>query len=139
MNSSLSLHRTGGVAGFDDQLVVDADGSATLTSRGKEPFTCSVKSATMSRIAAAADRAEKAPRPRAHEEDTKKKRKLRTPTPDTIHLYLTVGEKQISYEDVKSADQSYRDLFDLMNDVMSSASSLRKGGDGATRSGSVCS
>ncbi|MET9018719.1 hypothetical protein ABZV93_01925 [Actinopolymorpha sp. NPDC004070] len=135
MNSSLSLHRTGGVAGFNDKLVVDADGSATLTSRGKEPFTCSVKSATMTRIAAAANRAEKAPRPKA-EPDTK--RKLRTPTPDAIHLYLTVGDEQVSYEDAKGADQSYRDLFDLMNDVMSSASTLRKGG-GAAQAGSVCS
>ena len=136
MKSSLSLHRTGGVAGFNDKLVIDADGSATLTSRGKEPFTCSVKPATMSRIAAATDRAEKAPRPKSQEE---KKRKLHTPTPDAIHLYLTVGEEQVSYEDVKGADQSYRDLFDLMNDVMSSASTLRKGGDGAAQSGSVCS
>ncbi|MFD2082212.1 hypothetical protein SAMN05421678_101541 [Actinopolymorpha cephalotaxi] len=135
MNSSLSLHRTGGVAGFNDKLVVEADGSATLTSRGKEPFTCSVKSATMTRIAATADRAEKAPRPKAAQEN---KKKLHTPTPDAIHLYLTVGEEQISYEDIKGADQSYRDLFDLMNDVMSSASTLRKGGDGAAQSGSVC-
>jgi hypothetical protein len=129
----VTLQRTGGIAGFNDTLVVDSDGKATLSSRGKKPFTCTVTPRVMSQLAVAADAASKSRKPKS--QDTKK---FPTATPDAIHLYLTIDDERIRYQDLEDGDDSYRDVFQLMNDVLASASALRKGQNVVTDGGAAC-
>lgn len=129
----VTLQRTGGIAGFNDRLVVDSDGKATLSSRGKEPFTCTVAPRVMSRLAVATDAAAKSPKPKSQEN-----KKFPTTTPDAIHLFLTIDDQRIRYQDLEDRDDSYRDVFRLMNDVLASASALRMGKNVATEGGAAC-
>lgn len=50
----LTVSRTGGFAGFDDKLVIQADGSATLTRRAQASTTCRVDQTLLASIAASA-------------------------------------------------------------------------------------
>lgn len=46
----LDLHRLGGIAGFDDRLVIDPDGLATLTTRGGGRQACQVPGPLLNRV-----------------------------------------------------------------------------------------
>ncbi len=50
----LVVTRTGGFAGFDDKVVIDADGVATVSSRGKETVRCKLDQSLLATITAAA-------------------------------------------------------------------------------------
>ncbi|NOL44129.1 hypothetical protein HPO96_28170 [Kribbella sandramycini] len=50
----MTVTRTGGFAGFDDQVQVDADGVATVSSRGKETIRCKLDPTVLTPLAAAA-------------------------------------------------------------------------------------
>ena len=131
--STLVLHRTGGIAGFDDKLTVEPDGTVTLTSRGKEPMTCSVNPKTKQRLDAAAERASESPAPQARRRDGKA---WATATPDELQLFLVVGDQQIRSSDLGEQDAHYRELFAMMNDILSSAAAIRAGQD--TGEGAAC-
>ncbi|MEQ4205081.1 hypothetical protein ABN028_28020 [Actinopolymorpha sp. B17G11] len=132
--STLVLHRTGGIAGFNDKLTVEPDGTVTLTSRGKEPMTCTVNPKTKQRLDAAAQQASESPAPRARSRDGKK---WATATPDELQLFLVIGDQQVQSSDLGEQDQHYRELFSVMNDILSSAAAVRAGKD--TGAGSACS
>jgi len=133
-DSTLTLRRTGGIAGFHDELTVGTDGKATLKSRGKKPITCTVNPKLRAQIAATADTASREAPPRSKSQG---KKGLPTATPDALYLQLVIGGEEIRLDDLRESDQAYRDLFRLMNDVMVSVTALRSG-QSATP-GSACS
>jgi len=51
----MTVTRTGGFAGFDDQVVVDAEGVATVSSRGKETVRCKLDPSVLTPLASAAE------------------------------------------------------------------------------------
>ncbi|MFK4087307.1 hypothetical protein ACI2LF_24580 [Kribbella sp. NPDC020789] len=51
----MTVTRTGGFAGFDDQVVVAADGVATVSSRGKETVRCKLDPTVLTPLASAAE------------------------------------------------------------------------------------
>jgi hypothetical protein len=51
----LTVSRTGGFAGFDDQVQVGADGVATVSSRGKQTIRCKLDPGLLTTITAAAE------------------------------------------------------------------------------------
>ncbi|MGW1342294.1 hypothetical protein ACWCOV_14710 [Kribbella sp. NPDC002412] len=51
----LVVTRTGGFAGFDDKVVIDTDGVATVSSRGKETVRCQLDKSLLGRITTAAE------------------------------------------------------------------------------------
>lgn len=52
----LTVSRTGGFAGFDDQVQIGTDGVATVSSRGKETVRCKLDPSLLSTITAAAEK-----------------------------------------------------------------------------------
>ncbi|MFF1820963.1 hypothetical protein ACFVWG_26905 [Kribbella sp. NPDC058245] len=50
----MTVTRKGGFAGFDDQVLVDADGNATVSSRGKETVRCKLDPTLLTPLASAA-------------------------------------------------------------------------------------
>ncbi|WP_433161440.1 hypothetical protein [Kribbella sp. CA-247076] len=50
----LIVTRTGGFAGFDDKVVIDTEGVATVTSRGKKPVRCKLDQSVLATVTAAA-------------------------------------------------------------------------------------
>jgi hypothetical protein len=125
MPGTIILRRTGGIAGFMDVLTVAQDGTATLQSRGKEAFSCTVKPEVRAGIEAAAAEIMESPAPPSR--DKRGKDDLKTATPDILHLSLTVGEVEVRYADLQRGQSAYRDLFTLMNDVMTSTAAIRGG------------
>ncbi|MGH3486484.1 MAG: hypothetical protein ACRDP8_01000 [Actinopolymorphaceae bacterium] len=132
--STLVLHRTGGIAGFNDKLTVEPDGQVTLTSRGKEPMSCTVNPKTKQRLDAAAQQASESPAPKSRSRDGKK---WATATPDELQMFLVIGDQRIQSSDLGAQDQHYRDLFSVLNDILVSASAIRAGEDAGP--GSPCS
>jgi hypothetical protein len=52
----LTVSRTGGFAGFDDQVQIAADGVATVTSRGKATIRCKLDPSLLTTISTAAQK-----------------------------------------------------------------------------------
>jgi hypothetical protein len=52
----LTVSRTGGFAGFDDQVQIGTDGVATVSSRGKETIRCKLDPSLLTTVTAAAQR-----------------------------------------------------------------------------------
>jgi hypothetical protein len=50
----LVVTRTGGFAGFDDRVVIDPDGVATVSSRGKETVRCTLDKSLLTSLTTAA-------------------------------------------------------------------------------------
>jgi hypothetical protein len=51
----LTVSRTGGFAGFDDQVVIGSDGVATVSARGKETIRCKLDPTLLTTITTAAE------------------------------------------------------------------------------------
>jgi hypothetical protein len=52
----LTVSRTGGFAGFDDQVQIGTDGVATVSSRGKETLRCKLDPTLLTTITTAAEK-----------------------------------------------------------------------------------
>ena len=118
MSMPLTLKRTGGIAGFNDNLTVNADGTATLTSRGRKPLTCTVAAETFSKLNQAIQTVDAASVPAAKASKT-------PPIADEIYLTLIVGEKTIRYQNLGDARATWQPIFDAMNQILSSAFALQ--------------
>jgi hypothetical protein len=128
MSVTVTLRRTGGVAGFKDVLTVEPDGTATLTSRGHDAFTCRVKPAVLARVASAAAAVQRTPESSSQSGSPTKTWPPSTPPPvDQINYFLTVGDRDIRMSEVDKSDQSTHELLDVMHDILTSASALRAG------------
>ena len=51
----LTVSRRGGIAGFDDQVVISTDGVATVSSRGKKALQCKLDPGLVTTISTAAE------------------------------------------------------------------------------------
>jgi len=125
--STVTLRRVGGVAGFNDVLKVESDGTATLTSRGRDAFTCRVKPEVLARVTSAAEAVEQAPESKPKTPSTTKAWPSSPPVVDQLNFFLTVGDREIRMSQVDKDDRTVRDLFTVMNDILTSASMLRAG------------
>jgi hypothetical protein len=118
MSMPLTLKRTGGIAGFNDNLTVNADGTATLTSRGRKPLTCTVAAETFGKLNQAIQTVDTASVPVGKPGKT-------PPIADEIYLTLIVGDKAIRYQNLGDAADTWKPVFDVMNQILSSAFALQ--------------
>lgn len=115
------LHRTGGVAGFSDELTVYPDGTAELTTmRGNDdPVTCTVDPDIMQRITTRAQSLNAEP---STDPDFKPKT-----NPDAMYTHLSYGDTTVAYEELAEDEKQWRQLFDSMSKILGSATALRSG------------
>ncbi|WP_241995867.1 hypothetical protein [Kribbella antiqua] len=88
----LTVTRTGGFAGFDDQVVIDADGIATVSSRGKDPVRCKLDPSLLASVTTAAQQVDWA---------ALQSTKPTTKHPDDMIVAVTVSGKTARLEDPK--------------------------------------
>ena len=88
----LVVTRTGGFAGFDDKVVIDTDGVATVSSRGKETVRCKLDQTLLATITAAAQQVDWAGLPVV---------KPTTRHPDDMIVAVTANGKTARLEEPK--------------------------------------
>ncbi|TDW15577.1 hypothetical protein [Kribbella kalugense] len=88
----LTVSRTGGFAGFDDQVLISADGVATVSSRGKETIRCKLDPSLLTTITSAAQQVDWA---------SVVATKPTTKHPDDMILAVTANGKTARIEDPK--------------------------------------
>jgi hypothetical protein len=88
----LTVTRTGGFAGFDDQVVIGADGIATVSSRGKETVRCKLDPSLLTTISTAAQQVDWA---------ALQSTKPSTKHPDDMIVAVTANGKTARLEDPK--------------------------------------
>lgn len=111
LNGPLTVTRSGGVAGFQDRVIITADGQATVTSRGGPAAQCRVEATLMrsiSRAAAAVDWASLPP------PSTQPKH------PDDLVVVVSSGRFGARLEDPAVKDLA-QPLTDLLNDATAPA------------------
>lgn len=118
MSMPLILRRTGGFAGFNDNLTVKDDGTATLVSRGKKPLTCTVEPKTFDELSAAMQAVGTAAAPGGKPSKT-------PPIADEIYLTLVVGDQTVRYQDLGDAASTWKPVFDAMNKILGAAFALQ--------------
>ncbi|MBM7785983.1 hypothetical protein [Tenggerimyces flavus] len=114
----LILRRTGGFAGFNDNLTVKADGTATLVSRGNKPLTCTVEAKTFEKLNTAMQAMGTVAAPGGKPSKT-------PPIADEIYLTLIVGDQTIRYQSLGDAASTWKPVFDVMNQILGSAFALQ--------------
>lgn len=88
----LIVTRTGGFAGFDDKVVIDTDGVATVSSRGKETVRCKLDQSLLATVTAAAQQVDWAGLPMV---------KPSTRHPDDMIVAVTANGKTARLEEPK--------------------------------------
>ncbi|WP_242000223.1 hypothetical protein [Kribbella rubisoli] len=88
----LTVSRTGGFAGFDDQVLISPDGVATVSGRGKETIRCKLDPSLLATITAAAQQVDWA---------SLVATKPTTKHPDDMILAVTANGKTARIEDPK--------------------------------------
>lgn len=88
----LTVSRTGGFAGLDDQVLISADGVATVSSRGKETIRCKLDPSLLTTITTAAQQVDWA---------SLVATKPTTKHPDDMILAVTANGKTARIEDPK--------------------------------------
>lgn len=122
-DGAVVFHRTGGVAGFADRLVVERDGTATLTSRSDpEPVTCTVDPELMAKIREALDKLDKGDIEPRLDPGAKP-----TSYPDKIETFVTYNDVRVQYGKLAKAETEWRGLFSSLSQVLGAASALRDG------------
>ena len=118
MSMPLILRRTGGFAGFNDNLTVKADGTATLVSRGNKRLTCTVEAKTFEKLNTAMQAIGTAAAPGGRPSKS-------PPIADEIYLTLVVGDETIKYQNLGDAAATWKPIFDVMNQILGSAFALQ--------------
>jgi hypothetical protein len=88
----LTVSRTGGFAGFDDQVLISPDGVATVSARGKETIRCKLDPSLLATITSAAQQVDWAGLVAT---------KPTTKHPDDMILAVTANGKTARIEDPK--------------------------------------
>lgn len=121
MSVPVTLHRSGGFAGFNDVVTVDPDGKATLkVGRNGKAFNCNVSDVTMQSIRDQVGKAQAAGLPKA-------KGKPGLPTKggaDLMNYSIKIGEQSYRLSDGETIPTEIRPLFAAMSDVLNSAKAL---------------
>jgi hypothetical protein len=107
LNGPLTVTRSGGVAGFQDRVIITADGEATVTSRGAQPAQCRVEASLMRSIARAVAAVDWASLPAP---STQPKH------PDDLVVVVSSGGSGARLEDPAVKDLA-QPVTDLLNDV----------------------
>lgn len=129
MSTPLTLTRTGGFAGFHDTLTVQPDGTAKLVTRGKsKPVTCTVEPAVFEKLNKSLQAVDIASMPSGF-------RSTRPPIADEIYLTLTIGDKNVRYQSLGTGNESLRQVFQTMSDILNTAFALQNGGSGGKDTG----
>lgn len=119
---AIVFHRTGGVAGFADKLVVKPDGTATLTSRGEsEPVTCTVEPDIMQSISSATNQIGPSAEPKLDPDYEPKS------YPDKVNTFVTYNDVRVQYDQLAKSEQQWRGLFSSLSRILGSATALRDG------------
>ncbi|MFI6832760.1 hypothetical protein ACIBG5_36995 [Kribbella sp. NPDC050241] len=100
----ITVSRTGGFAGFDDKVVIGADGVATVTSRGKATVRCKLDATLLTTIQTAAQQVDWA---------SLTPTKPSTRHPDDMILAVTANGKTARIEDpqLKPMSESVNQLL----------------------------
>jgi hypothetical protein len=88
----LVVTKTGGFAGFDDKVVIDTDGVATVSSRGKETVRCKLDKTLLASLTTAAGQVDWAALPRV---------KPTVRHPDDMIVAVTANGKTARLEEPK--------------------------------------
>lgn len=121
-NDSIVFHRTGGIAGFADRLVVEPDGTATLTSRTEtDPVTCTVDPEVMAGISSAMEHLGPTAEPKLDPDYEP------TTYPDKISTFVTLNDNRVQYDQLAKSETQWRGLFSSLSRVLGSATALRDG------------
>lgn len=118
----ITFHRTGGIAGVDNKLTVEQDGTATLVGRGSNKFSCTVEPTTMSAITEEA----KAAKARAAKKPSEKKDlPSKQPVADAFNYILKINGQEYRFTNGETIPKPVRPLISAMNDVLLSAIAVR--------------
>jgi hypothetical protein len=132
LTSPITYVRSGGFAGFNDKLVIQPDGAATLSTRQGKKYSCRVDKGALAQLSVATNSISSTSTPTG-------KPKPKTPIPDALYYSLTInGQTYSTRYDVKY-DQSVDDVFGLMHRVFRSAMDGREGKKPSANSTSLCS
>lgn len=113
--------RSGGIAGFTDQLMVSTDGVAVLQRRGKEIVRCQVKPAPLTTLAQLQAVAVKSiPSPSAAP-------RRMPPSADMMTVGLVVDGTRIPSGLLESSPTEWRQLFEQMSTLFDDAVALSPG------------
>ena len=131
---AIGYFRSGGVAGFTDQLTVSTDGVAVLQRHGNEIVRCKVKPAPLAQlaqlqavVATTIPSPSKGPRsvPRSH--------------PDMMTVGLVIDRTRVPSSLLGSSPPEWRQLFERMSTLFQDAVALSPGQTPAPKaSGSMC-
>ncbi len=126
--------RSGGIAGFRDQLTVSTDGVAVLHRQGKEIVRCQVKPAPLTQLAQLQAVAAKSI-PSA----SSGPRKMQPAQADMMTVGLVVGGTRVPSSLLASSPAEWRTLFDQMSTLFEDAVALSPGATPAPHtSASMC-
>lgn len=122
LDSPVTFHRTGGVAGFRDKLVVRSDGVVTLEGPRGDPFECTIPQPKLAKIA---DAVGSVRLEGAAASSTKKLR--REAMPDELYTSVTIDGAEYD-SSLTDKDESLGKLFKLMHGLLDAAHAARDGG-----------
>ncbi|WP_460522614.1 hypothetical protein [Flindersiella endophytica] len=131
LTSPITYRRTGGFAGFNDTLVIQPDGSATLTDRQGSSFQCHVDKGALAQLSVATNAISSTSTPTG-------KPTPKTPMPDALYYSITIdGQTYSTRYDVKY-DDSVSDVFGLLHRVFQSAADGQKGKKPSAKASALC-
>lgn len=131
LTSPITYQRTGGFAGFNDKLVIQPDGTATLTTRQGSSFKCQVDKGALAQLSVATNAISATSTPTG-------KPSPKTPMPDALYYSITVdGQTYSTRYDVKY-DDSVNDVFGLMHRVFRAATDGQKGKKPSANGTNLC-
>lgn len=134
LTGAIGYFRSGGVAGFTDQLTVSTDGVAVLQRHGNEIVRCKVKPAPLAQLAQLqAVVATTIPSP------SKGPRSMPPSRPDMMTVGLVVDGTRVPSTMLGSSPMQWRQLFEQMSALFQDAVALSPGQTPAPKtSGSMC-
>lgn len=118
----ITLHRSGGFAGHIDELVISKDGSAALSSRGQQKFTCDVTSEALESLVR---NTKDLPKPKLKPAVPPQDSKVR----DAITMTLNVGDQEVQRDRLTDGEKQWKQLFTDTGRILSSADALRNGSE----------
>lgn len=131
MTSPITYRRTGGFAGFNDKLVIQPDGTATLTNRQGNSFQCHLDQGALAQLSVATNAISATSTPTG--KPTPKK-----PVPDELYYSITIEGQTYSTRYEVKYDDSVNDVFGLMHRVFQAATDGQKGKKPSANAGSLC-
>lgn len=131
LTSPITYVRSGGFAGFNDKLVIQPDGSATLSTRQGNKYSCRVDKGALAQLGVATNSISSTSTPTG-------KSKPKKPIPDALYYTLTVDGQTYSTRYNVKYDESVDDVFSLMHRVFQSALDGRDGKKPSANSSALC-